>query len=222
LSKVRDEKKQIAYIEQDWGRIKISDYEGRYTTVYAVEEGIESNLYELPPAPPGGIFDVRYSSGKFVEGLSSAKVIMISSDKYPITIRADGISIRIRDRINGKILDRELGNGEELRITNNKITSIDVKGRITGELPVAYELYQNYPNPFNPNTTIKFTVPKESQVDLSIYNTLGELVSTLINEEMKAGYYEYELNASNIASGVYLYRIKAGDFVESKKMVLLC
>jgi len=64
-------------------------------------------------------------------------------------------------------------------------------------------------------------VPKESNVNLSIYNVLGELVSTIVNEQKKAGYYEYKFDASNLASGVYLYRIKAGDFVSVKKMMIL-
>jgi len=87
--------------------------------------------------------------------------------------------------------------------------------------PLNYELYQNYPNPFNPSTKIKFVITKESNVNLSIYNALGELVSTLVDEQLKIGYHEYEFDATNLASGVYIYRIIAGDFVETKKMVLL-
>ncbi len=110
---------------------------------------------------------------------------------------------------------------------NNQITGISVNFNATGvedeELIIPDEiiLYPNYPNPFNPSTTIKFAVPKESNVNLSIYNVLGELVSTLVNEQMKPGYYEYKFDASNLASGVYLYRIKAGSFVQSKKMILM-
>jgi len=64
-------------------------------------------------------------------------------------------------------------------------------------------------------------VPKESNVNLGVYNVLGELVSTLVNEQKKPGYYEYKFDASNIASGVYLYRIKAGEFIDTKKMILI-
>ena len=88
-------------------------------------------------------------------------------------------------------------------------------------LPTNFELSQNYPNPFNPSTTIKFSVSRESNVNLSIYNALGEMVSTLVNEQLKTGYHQYEFNASDLASGVYIYRIIADDFVETKKMVLL-
>ncbi len=217
----KDEGKQLAQIDKDWGRITITDYDDKSITLYTAEDQIESDFYELPPTPPSGIFDARYSSGRFVEALSSEKIIQISSDKYPITIKAEGINITVRDRISGDILNEELNNGEEISITNNNVTSIEVIGTITGELPITYELYQNYPNPFNPETTIKFAIPKESKVNLSIYNVLGELVSTLVNEQKKPGYYEYELDAPNLASGVYLYRIKSGDFVETKKMILL-
>jgi hypothetical protein len=95
---------------------------------------------------PSGIFDARYGSGQLVEALGSEKTILISLDKYPITIKAEGLNITVRDRINGNLLNEELNNGEEIRITNNKITSIEVTGRITGGLPVSYELSQNYPN----------------------------------------------------------------------------
>ena len=85
----------------------------------------------------------------------------------------------------------------------------------------SYELEQNFPNPFNPATTIKFSIPKEIQVNLVTYNILGEKVKDLKNEVMKPGYYEVEFNASALSSGVYFYRIKAGDFVRTKKMLLL-
>jgi hypothetical protein len=93
---------------------------------------------------------------------------------------------------------------------------------VSGELiPAEYALEQNYPNPFNPSTTIKFAVPKESEINLSIFNVLGELVLTLVNEQLKAGYYEYKFNAASLASGIYIYRINAGEFLSTKKMVLL-
>ena len=107
------------------------------------------------------------------------------------------------------------------------------RGSMTGvaELqtqPSGFVLYQNYPNPFNPTTTIKFSVPEEVQVNLDIYDILGEKVTELKNEVMKPGYYEIEYNASALASGIYFYRIsatpvggQAGNFVQTKKMIML-
>ncbi|NNG27068.1 MAG: T9SS type A sorting domain-containing protein, partial [Ignavibacteriaceae bacterium] len=92
---------------------------------------------------------------------------------------------------------------------------------VNNGLPDEFSLHQNYPNPFNPSTTIGFGIPKESNVNLSIYNMLGELVLTLANEQKKPGYYEYKFEASNLASGIYLYRINAGSFVKTRKMILL-
>ena len=88
-------------------------------------------------------------------------------------------------------------------------------------LPRTYELYQNYPNPFNPVTVIKFDLPKTSQVSLKIFNILGEEVTTLVSGQLLSGSYQYEWDASGLASGVYLYRIEAEDFVETRKMILM-
>lgn len=216
-----DEQIQIAAVDKDWGRIIVTDNEGRSCTLFATEEEIDLTKFELPPLPPAGIFDVRFSSGKLAENLSGEKIIQISSDDYPISIKTEGLNITVRDRINGELLNEELKDGEEIRIANNKITSLEIAGRITGGLPVSYELYQNYPNPFNPSTKIKFAIPKESSVNLSIYNVLGELVSILVNEQKKPGYYVYDFDASRLASGIYLYRITAGNYTETKKMLVI-
>ena len=210
-----------AKLDQDWGRIKINDSKGRSVTLYATEEKTDLSLFDLPPLPPTGIFDVRYSNRRLSEDIRSEKIIQISSGSYPITIKAEGINILVRDRINGNLLNEVLIDGEEIKIMNSKITSIQISGKVTGGLPATYELFQNYPNPFNPTTKIKFAVPKESDVNLSIYNVLGELVTTLINGQMQVGYHEYDFNASKLSSGVYIYRIKAGDFVETKKMIVI-
>ncbi len=90
------------------------------------------------------------------------------------------------------------------------------------KIPVQFYLNQNYPNPFNPSTTIKFGLTKETNVDLKVYNILGQEVMSLINGKiMKAGSYEVNFTASKLASGTYIYRLKAGNQVLSKKMVLL-
>ncbi len=84
-----------------------------------------------------------------------------------------------------------------------------------------FELEQNYPNPFNPSTTIKFQVPKNSFVSLKVYDVLGREVATLINGNKKAGQYNIKFDASKFSSGIYFYKLQAGDFVSTKKMILL-
>lgn len=89
------------------------------------------------------------------------------------------------------------------------------------ELPSTYSLSQNYPNPFNPVTNINFSIPQKSKVELNIYNTLGQKVTTLINEEKEVGSYKLTFDAANLPSGVYFYRITADSFNETKKLILL-
>ena len=86
---------------------------------------------------------------------------------------------------------------------------------------LSYLLFQNYPNPFNPTTIIKYEIPKTSLVTLKIYDILGRVVKTLVNEKESIGSYKVEFNASRLASGIYFYRIQAGDYVQTKKMILL-
>ncbi|MEJ2616711.1 MAG: T9SS type A sorting domain-containing protein, partial [Ignavibacteriaceae bacterium] len=88
-------------------------------------------------------------------------------------------------------------------------------------LPMTFSLSQNYPNPFNPTTTIKFGLPKAADVSLVVYDILGRKVTELVHGNLTAGYHTVNFNASNLASGVYFYRIQAGDFVSVKKLMLL-
>ena len=91
----------------------------------------------------------------------------------------------------------------------------------SGGMPEAYALSQNYPNPFNPSTTISFSLPKGGNTTLVVYNLLGQKVSTLVAAELPAGQHKVSLNASNLSSGVYFYRLQSGRFIEVKKMMLL-
>ncbi len=88
-------------------------------------------------------------------------------------------------------------------------------------VPKTYTLEQNYPNPFNPTTNIHFSIPKDGEVSLKIYNTLGQLVATQLDGFVKAGNYNAEVDAANLASGTYFYTLSANDFVQTKKMILV-
>ncbi|MCW9066402.1 MAG: T9SS type A sorting domain-containing protein, partial [Ignavibacteriaceae bacterium] len=99
----------------------------------------------------------------------------------------------------------------------------DIPVGVEGEelQPLAYKLEQNYPNPFNPTTTIQYSIKERTPVQLVLYDILGREVEVLVNEEQVAGYYKVNFNAANLASGIYFYRLKAGSFVETKKMLLI-
>jgi predicted nucleotidyltransferase len=100
-----------------------------------------------------------------------------------------------------------------------RLTSIE--GEQFNKLPTEYELIQNYPNPFNPSTTIRYSIINPELVRIKIYDILGREVKTLVNELKQTGNYEVQFDASGLASGIYLYRIESGSFVQTKKMILL-
>lgn len=99
-------------------------------------------------------------------------------------------------------------------------TITDVRNK-RNAVPDAFQLFQNYPNPFNPSTTISFSLPSKSFVTLKIFDLLGREVATIVSDEMSAGSYSKQWNAGNMSSGVYLYRLRAVNFTETKKLVLL-
>lgn len=106
----------------------------------------------------------------------------------------------------------------DMYLAKDKLTGIN------GDLPVVqnkFQLNQNYPNPFNPVTKIGYNITNKSQVTLKVYDILGRLVETLINSNQDAGYYSLSFDASNLTSGIYFYTLSAGNFVETKKMILM-
>ena len=92
---------------------------------------------------------------------------------------------------------------------------------IPNSVPTKFNLSQNYPNPFNPTTNIRYSIPQGGLVTLKVFNVLGQEVATLVNQEQKPGEYVVDFNASNLASGIYMYRIQSGNFTFTKKMMLL-
>src|SRR5690606_23085768 len=92
---------------------------------------------------------------------------------------------------------------------------------LSSPLPDRYSLSQNYPNPFNPSTKINFDIVRAGFVSVKVYNSLGQQVADLVSQDMTPGSYQADFDASALTSGIYFYTIKAGDFVETKKMVLM-
>ena len=107
--------------------------------------------------------------------------------------------------------------GEEFGIS----IGIDEEKLTNSQTPSNFSLGNNYPNPFNPETVIEYTLPIRSEVNINIYNLRGQEIARLVNERQEVGYHKVKWNASNFASGIYFYRLQAGDFVLTRKMVLL-
>jgi len=114
---------------------------------------------------------------------------------------------------------RMMAEAVDLNFFLSELTS--VIGEKSENLPNTFSLLQNYPNPFNPTTKIKFALSQKSLTKLIIYDLLGRQLETLIYIELEAGYHEIDFNANLLPSGVYLYRVQSGNFIQTKKMILL-
>ena len=209
----------VEYFPENWGKIVLTDAAGISYTLYAVNGEVDLSQYELPPAPMAGMFDIRFSSGRIAEDInSSMQTIDMSGVTYPLTVRVDGMDMRLMDET-GKNVNVNLKSGEDVVISDATIQKLMVSGE---SMPTVYALEQNYPNPFNPSTVIEFSLPEDvGNVKLSIYNTLGEKVAELVNTALVAGKYSYQWNAQNVATGMYIYELRTDKFVSVKKMVLI-
>ena len=118
-------------------------------------------------------------------------------------------------------LDGHIFTGTFSGLVFRSINSTTLVASEDANIPSAFSLGQNYPNPFNPRTKIKYSVPQMSFITINVYDILGKIVATLINEEKPIGNYEIEFDAINFSSGVYFYRIQAGNFINTKKLLLI-
>ncbi len=197
---------------------------------------LKPGMYDLPPVPPAGT-DVRYSTNRMFELTSTGQRdvgILISSASYPLKIKwnlgsppaaaallIDGKEVILKD--GGDITLAKEGSRIELRLQPDNYAT----------LPKSYALHQNYPNPFNPTTTIKYDLPSDSRVKLTIYNALGQEVSVLADDIESAGFRSIVWNSRNnggagVSTGVYFYRLEATStreagksFTQVKKMLLV-
>ncbi len=207
-----------ATIEKEWTKIIISDRNGKSSTLFAATKAANVASFDLPPLPPSGLFDVRYSTQRSVEILGTdAQQIQITGASYPVEIRTEGAAVKVTDAVTGKMLNTTLNNSKYI-IDNPAISVLNVQLMVK---PIAFELQQNYPNPFNPVTTIKFGLPEKTNVTLTIYNQIGERVTILANEAMDEGYHSINWNAMNMPSGIYFYELRTEKFTSVKKLILL-
>jgi outer membrane protein assembly factor BamB len=109
------------------------------------------------------------------------------------------------------------GNNQRTGVQSSEILYVEN----TEKAPMSFALSQNYPNPFNPSTTIRYGLPARLHVSLTVFNALGQQVAQIVNGEMDAGYHEVKFEAQSVSSGVYFYRIQAGEFVQTKRLLLL-
>ena len=185
---------------------------------------MERQLIDIPPLPPVGVFDVRFSTNRMVEGVlergTNELPIMVASAAYPVTVEW---TIK-NPAVQGSLI---IGKEEQLLRSKGtiRITSAEenLRLRMVGKsgIPGSCMLYQNYPNPFNPSTHITYSLTRPDIVHLRIYNILGQVVATVVNEKEAPGTYDQVWRAERFGSGVYFYRLDAGTFSQIRKMLLL-
>jgi len=144
----------------------------------------------------------------------------LSLDQIDLNNKSKSEIIQLFDRaISYKIIEFTLTNHTSFK--NVPIPTDRIKSTSDNETPRIFNLYQNYPNPFNPISTIKYDIPKQSEVTIKIFDIIGREVSILVNETKEPGFYTVSFDGTNYSSGVYFYRIETGSFTDVKKMVLL-
>jgi hypothetical protein len=218
------------------------NYNGQYTGQYGIHSRYESTMI-------GQYYNQIIYEGDsliYIENLSDY-VFSIIYDNYiyvDSVLKADSIATAIAGNTTSPLYYEkmwELTKSFTILLFKNasyKLTCliytawVNAGSPVTGGIednqnrPINYELSQNYPNPFNPTTKIRYEIPGQARNDnmlvtLKVYDVLGSEVTTLVNEEMVVGKYEVEFTGIGLPSGIYFYRIQAGNFVETKKMVLM-
>jgi hypothetical protein len=219
--------KQVSFVNRAEEANSISFSNGNYTTelyfgVNIPEEEILS--YSLPPTFPQMAFDARFSGDTKVV-LESGEIELLSNSET-LTIEYD-INIEAGDKMEW-ILTSETGDKFVLEGTGG-ITVPSEQKFVLNRIPVipeTFTLHQNFPNPFNPITTLRYDLPSDALVTLSIYDMLGREITQLVNTTQETGFKSIKWDATDamgkpVSAGVYLYQIQAGEFVQTKKMVLL-
>ncbi len=221
----------------DMNSVTVRDANGLSQTLYFGDEKslkTDASYYEMPPAPPAGGFDARFStSGRMVETYPSQTDKAVN---FPISIQSAAYPVTISWTLNGAAEGRRFvvvtgakstsmtGSGSKV-ISDASVKSVVIR-LVAGTTPKEFALSQNYPNPFNPTTRFRVDVAKTSQVEVSVYDILGRKIVSILNGEKSEGSYTMEWNGKDaqgmtMPTGMYFIRMTAGDFTDSKKVMLM-
>ncbi len=185
----------------------------------------EKIRYELPPLPPEGVQDFRYTDGNKLTNEGGEISIQQHKDQYHLSYEIKIPSMEGKDWVLlTEMGDRYILSGSGEIIIERPVHTMVLKQE--SPVPLSYSLSQNYPNPFNPETEILFSITEENDVSLVIYDILGKEINRIIQSRMEPGFHKVVWNGSSasgstVASGIYFYRLTSGDYVNQKKMMLI-
>ncbi|MDP6755367.1 MAG: T9SS type A sorting domain-containing protein [Candidatus Marinimicrobia bacterium] len=183
-----------------------------------IENEKEQLSYGLPPAPPQGAFDVRFSNDwRYIENHGN---IHIQDDTGALVLSYDILDDSKWILTDSQSQDYVLEGSGTVTLTGD-ISTLNLRKSGTEILPDVFALSQNFPNPFNPKTTISIDLPENQYTIISVWAMTGQLVETLHNGELNAGTHNFTFNGGNLASGMYFYRVEAGPYQATKKMLLM-
>jgi hypothetical protein len=196
------------------------------TTLYFGKKVPEEELlsYSLPPVFEGLVFDARFA-GDMKYTLESGEIEVVNTTEV-LTLSYD-IPIEAGEHMNWVITS---GTGDEFILEDTGEITVPSSERFLLSrdpvIPITFALHQNFPNPFNPITTLRYDLPSDALITLTIYDMLGREITQLVNTTQEAGFRSVQWDGTDsmgkpVGAGVYLYRIEAGEFVQTKKMVLL-
>jgi hypothetical protein len=228
---------------QTAGKVTLRDATGRSASLYigGASSGRDPGFFELPPAPPAGVFDIRFGSGRMLEALPSAEAgqdagypILIQGVSYPITVSWDlaavpggGANLSLTTGGERSASTPIAGSGSVVFRDARSAAglSITASGSPRG-VPAEFALGRNFPNPFNPSTSMQVDIPSASEVDVAVYDLLGRLVSRLMSGPQPAGSvtitWDGRDNAGmQVPTGMYIVRMTAGGFSASQKVLMM-
>jgi len=225
-------------------KVIVTDAYGRTQTVYLGSESLvrdDLRTFELPPVPPAGAYDVRFTSQRMVEsypevseaGKSVEFPISIQTAAYPVTVRWElnapvtgDRQMVLSDIAGGKSIQQVMEGSGYYVIKNSDVKNVVVKLSEGVNLPATYALSRNYPNPFNPVTRFSVDLPKTTEVEVAVYDLLGRKIASLMSGNQAAGSYNLEWNARDangmvVPTGMYFIRLSSEEFNASQKIMLM-